>query len=285
MKATQPAAAGISLKVLFAAGARKAVILRRGPREHHHLIQWDLEADEFQRGQWLRGVVRLADLSADGARLIYWAAQYHRPRARPSADPYYQPAPDLVRARSQRRIPRYVRQQTSPASPAPRIDCFSTWTAVSKPPYFTALAIWPSLGTWTGGGHFDRDGAIHVAEFSPDPITNAGPPDVPIHLAQSSLMRSERIGAMRSARFGDVEGVARQSDVALELYMAGAQRIHWVDLPPQTGATFAYDGRVYRSGASPSAAPAAVVAGARLIADFTNLTFEQVPPPPYALQW
>jgi hypothetical protein len=285
MKAIKSAAVSVSLKVLFAAEARKAAILRRGPREHYHLISWDLETDRFQHGQWLRGVVRLSDLSPDGKRLIYWAAQYHRPRARATAVSYYEPTPDLVRTRGRRSIPRYVREQALPVSPAPPVDSFSTWTAVSKPPYFTALAIWPSFGTWTGGGYFDRDGSIHLAEFSSQPITNAGPPDVPIHLTQSTLMRTGHLAEMRSARFGALEVDARHADVALELYMAGADRIHWVDLSARTGVSFAYDGRVYRSSEQPTSAPAAIVANACAIADFNGLTFEQVPPAPYALQW
>lgn len=285
MKALRSKTVGISLKVLFAAEARKAVLLRRGPREHYHLVCWDLATDEFQRGQWLRGIVRLSDLSPDGTKLIYWAAQYHRPRTRPSAASYYDPANDLVRTRGRRRTPRYIREQASPASPAPRVESFSTWTAVSKPPYFTALAIWPSIGTWTGGGYFDRNGAIHVAEFSSEPITTAGPPAVPIHVTQSSLMRTGHLGALRSARFGEPEGDAKHVDVALELYRAGADRIHWVDLSTPTGVTFAYDGRVYRSGEKPTSAPAAIIANARLIADFTDLAFEKIPPPPSALRW
>lgn len=285
MKATESATVGVSLKVLFASEARKAVILRRGPREHYHLICWDMETDAFQRGQWLRGVARLSDLSPDGKRLIYWAAQHHRPRTRPSAASYYQPTPDLVRTRGRRRIPRYVREQASPPASTEQIDSFSTWTAVSKPPYFTALAIWPSFGTWTGGGYFDRDGAIHLAEFSSEPITNAGPPDVPIHLTQSSSMRTCRLAAMRSARFGESEIDAQHVDVALQLYLAGANRIHWVDLSARTGVTFAHDGLVYRSSERPTAAPEAITANARLIADFTDLAFEKIPPSPSALQW
>jgi hypothetical protein len=41
----------------------------------------------------------------------------------------------------------------------------STWTAVSRPPYFTALALWGGLGTWGGGGlfvHGRRLGLNHV---------------------------------------------------------------------------------------------------------------------------
>jgi hypothetical protein len=32
-----------------------------------------------------------------------------------------------------------------------------TWTAVSRPPYFTALALWPKGDAWGGGGLFDSE--------------------------------------------------------------------------------------------------------------------------------
>jgi hypothetical protein len=41
------------------------------------------------------------------------------------------------------------------------------YTAISKPPYFTALALWPSLGTYGGGGLFATDD--HV-ELNHDPF-------------------------------------------------------------------------------------------------------------------
>ncbi len=31
---------------------------------------------------------------------------------------------------------------------------FRTWTAISRPPYLTALALWPKGDAWGGGGHF-----------------------------------------------------------------------------------------------------------------------------------
>src|SRR5687768_6599599 len=31
------------------------------------------------------------------------------------------------------------------------------WTAVSRPPYLTALVLWPNLGTWGGGGLFESE--------------------------------------------------------------------------------------------------------------------------------
>ena len=33
-----------------------------------------------------------------------------------------------------------------------------TWTAISRPPYFTALAVWPKGDTYGGGGLFVSDG-------------------------------------------------------------------------------------------------------------------------------
>ena len=32
---------------------------------------------------------------------------------------------------------------------------FQTWTAISRPPYFTALALWPKGDAWGGGGLFE----------------------------------------------------------------------------------------------------------------------------------
>lgn len=34
---------------------------------------------------------------------------------------------------------------------------FYAWTAVSRPPFLTALALWPNCGAWGGGGLFDGE--------------------------------------------------------------------------------------------------------------------------------
>jgi hypothetical protein len=39
---------------------------------------------------------------------------------------------------------------------------FATWTAVSRPPYFTALALWPKGDTWGGGGRFITERLIGI---------------------------------------------------------------------------------------------------------------------------
>jgi hypothetical protein len=39
---------------------------------------------------------------------------------------------------------------------------YDTWTAVSRPPYFTALALWPKGDTWGGGGRFAGEQLIAI---------------------------------------------------------------------------------------------------------------------------
>ncbi|HTV40063.1 MAG TPA: hypothetical protein VMF08_05785 [Candidatus Sulfotelmatobacter sp.] len=42
-----------------------------------------------------------------------------------------------------------------------------SWTAISKPPYFTAIALWPKGDCWNGGGWFMDDKRIRL-NHSPD---------------------------------------------------------------------------------------------------------------------
>lgn len=39
---------------------------------------------------------------------------------------------------------------------------FFSWTAISKPPYLTALALWPKGDGWGGGGIFDHESSIRL---------------------------------------------------------------------------------------------------------------------------
>jgi hypothetical protein len=96
-----------------------AVIFRRGPSHWVQLVRWDTEADTFEIGQWFHGRVyeRRCDVSPDGSLLIYFA------------------------------------QKISPRTLKDR-EFTHTWTAISKPPYFTALALWPKGQSWDGGGLF-----------------------------------------------------------------------------------------------------------------------------------
>jgi hypothetical protein len=113
---------------LFMILARKsptAVIFRRGPSHWVQLVKWDTADDTFQTGQWFHGRVyeRRCDLSPDGSLVIYFA------------------------------------QKISPRTLEDR-EFTHTWTAISKPPYFTALALWPKGQSWDGGGLFKDDKTV-----------------------------------------------------------------------------------------------------------------------------
>ena len=113
---------------LFMILARKsptAVIFRRGPSKWVQLIRWNTSSDTFELGQWLHGRIyeRRCDLSPDGSLLVYFAQKIS---ARTLRDKEYTYA----------------------------------WTAISKPPYWTALALWPKGDCWNGGGLFPSNKAL-----------------------------------------------------------------------------------------------------------------------------
>ncbi len=129
MSAATPAFA--HLFVLLAREAPVGVIFRRGPREWTQMILWDTKKDIFTPGQWFKGRLypHRSGLSPNGKLLIYFAAKYHRPNNPP--------------------------------------DSYQIWTAISKPPYFTALLIESDFDTYAGGGIFIDDHTILYNNVSP----------------------------------------------------------------------------------------------------------------------
>lgn len=113
------------LSVFLARRSDVAVILRRGPSEWSQLVTWQRGDDSFTPGQWFHGRVygRRCDLSPSGRYFVYFAAKHGRT----------QPDPDGIG---------------------------EAWTAISRPPYFTALALWTNLGSWYGGGVFREDDEV-----------------------------------------------------------------------------------------------------------------------------
>jgi hypothetical protein len=107
------------LHPLQAPAAGVAVIFRRGPSRHVEVIRWDMRRDAIERGHWFHGRIyeRRCDLSPDGELLVYFAAKYG------SRD-------------------------------GGNVDRLYSWTAVSRPPWLTALALWPKGDCWFGGGLF-----------------------------------------------------------------------------------------------------------------------------------
>ncbi|MEI4878442.1 hypothetical protein, partial [Klebsiella pneumoniae] len=83
------------------------------------------DTDTFEPGQWFHGRIyeTLSDLSPNGELFLYLARKAQTPE----------------RERSE-----YTHK----------------WTAITRPPYFTALALWPAGDSWDGGGYFVDDGTV-----------------------------------------------------------------------------------------------------------------------------
>ena len=124
------------LSILFARAAPVAVIFRRGPSKHVEVVRWDTRRDTFERGHWFKGRIydRRSDLSPSGELLVYFASQFNARTVAADSDTTY------------------------------------AWTAVSRVPWLTALALWPKGDCWWGGGLFERDGAI-LLNHLPDEAT------------------------------------------------------------------------------------------------------------------
>jgi len=103
------------------------IIFRRGPSRWVQLIRWNTKDDTFEAGQWFHGHIYVgrSDLSPDGSQLIYFANKFNRKTISDSEYTY-------------------------------------AWTAISRPPYVTALALWPKGDCWHGGGLFESNSKVFL---------------------------------------------------------------------------------------------------------------------------
>jgi hypothetical protein len=138
------------LSLVFASSAPVAVVLRRGPTDWVEIIKWNTAKNTFEDGQWLHGRIfgERCGLSPDGKLLVYFAAKHGR----------------VDRSKGYK----------------------DTFTAVSKPPYLTALAMWPEGSTWGGGGRFIDNKTLRLAygangTRSPDGKTELFMAPLPAH--------------------------------------------------------------------------------------------------------
>ena len=119
---------------LFVYLAREApigVVLRRGPSDWVRLSRWRTDTDEIEHGQCMRARVfeRRSDLSTDGSLFLA-----------------------------------FVRGAAGPSQ-----GNADSWAAISRPPYFTALAVWFVGGTYYTGGYFPERRTLWLGWGSPQP--------------------------------------------------------------------------------------------------------------------
>ncbi len=117
---------------IVATEANKAVVFRRGPSKLCLQLMWDFDSDAVTAGQWLSGRIytRRCDISPDARYLVIAATNYSQSHR----DKNQHPTENLW-------------------------EC-AGWTAISRPPYFTAIGLWFSGGAWNGGGIWKSNSEI-----------------------------------------------------------------------------------------------------------------------------
>jgi hypothetical protein len=108
----------VRLHLFFATQNNTAVILRQGPTKQFRLILWHRDTDAFEDGQWLKHKVYV-----------------ERCDLSPDGSHFIY----------------FVLDGKWSA------DTQGSYTVISRPPYFTALALFPQGDTWGGGGVFLDD--------------------------------------------------------------------------------------------------------------------------------
>ena len=181
------------------------VLLRQDLSRRTLMIRWNLATDEFEVGQWLKAWIVDGDLSPDGRLFSYEA---------------YKRLSSLER---------------SPDSPSGL--SYESYNAVSRPPYFTALAYWQE----TGENFRLRWGADPDSESAPPPQAGGLPSEYANRL---SLTRSqEPTWRLKDLMFGPLRRIAGVSN----LYGLGEKGIEvdWADADHQGRLLTSHHGRIF----------------------------------------
>jgi len=110
------------IKMLHARKANTSVIFRRGPSKWVQVLKWNTKTDEITEGQWFNGRI-YTDKSDLSPYGNYMI--YFAAKFKEEKNQY-------------------------------------TWTAISKPPYLTAIALWKKNDTFDGGGLFESTRKIYL---------------------------------------------------------------------------------------------------------------------------
>jgi len=120
----------LRLHLFHARDTPKTVILRQGPSRTYRMILWDRDGDPFQDGQWPKTKVYI-----------------QRCDIAPDGEHFLYFTLDG--------------QWDGPSK--------GSYTVISRPPYFTALRLYPQGNTWGGGGYFLDARKFYVATYDSTP--------------------------------------------------------------------------------------------------------------------
>jgi hypothetical protein len=139
------------LYLYFATENDTALILLRAARREWAMILWDRATDSFVDGQWLRKQIEpgACALSPDGAHFLYFVTHGMAPR-------------------------------DSDTRPGAHRRLWHSYTAIGRPPWFTALGVFPHGSASRGGATFLDSRHFWVVGTSAD----SGQIDLPDGLAR-----------------------------------------------------------------------------------------------------
>lgn len=158
------------IDALTATEANKAIVFRRGPRNHTQMLIWDFSTDQVTPGQWINSRVftRRSDVSPDGK----YVALFIRGR-----DDF---------------ILQHPKTQLEPHE--------DTFISISKPPYFNSIGLWLTAGSWGGAGIWKDNHTFHA---HPDPygFRNAIQPPHEIKVIRKAYIRDPDFNIFRRKLF------------------------------------------------------------------------------------
>jgi hypothetical protein len=217
------------LFIVFARKSPTAVIFRRGPSKWVQLIKWNTKQDTFELGQWFNGRIyeRRSDLSPDGSLLIYFAQK--------------------ISARSKK-----DREYTY------------AWTAISRPPYLMALALWPKGDCWHGGGSFKNRRVV---------LLNHKPSVAKPHKKH----QPQRLLVIPNPKaHGEDDPVFSIQ----QFLVANIERASWADWDQQGRLVVARDGKIFAASINRD-----TDLTEKLLIDLNPCKPKPVPPPEWATKW
>lgn len=113
---------------IMASEAPVCILFRRGPTKLTQLVKWNTDTDTFEMGAWFKGRIyeHRSDVSPNGKYLIYFASKINSHTLKNPEGYTY------------------------------------AWTAISEPPRYTALMLWPKGDCWHGGGLFKSNEEVFL---------------------------------------------------------------------------------------------------------------------------
>ncbi len=181
-----------------------------------------------------------------------------------------------------------------------------TFTAISRPPYFTALALWSEAGTWGGGGYFlsDNDIVVHSAasmaprigdvptgvkirnwETAPKrhPNDRHGWTSIDPRTCKKASPLDPEVHLERETRFPNQKANNPLWECDYVIVTQGGRRdlgvLDWVDWDLNGDLLISHAGKVFRW------TRASDYEDSRELGDFSDQNFENIPPQENARRW